>query len=324
MDYAIIITLGPGSRSTQQWEEMLRAGATAFRLNTSHLQIDQVNQWIEKIGDFRRKTGGGFSLILDLQASKWRLGQLQPIELEVGTKVELVYAEQTLQPGALPVPHMDFFKAAPTSKGKITINDAKIILQIEQVDGEIVKTCVIQGGQALSNKGISLLGTNFRIEGLNPKDRIIYEETVGKTWIRYAVSYVRDSSEMGSYGALLGGAHRLIAKLERRPAIEDVVGIAQNAGELWVCRGDLGAEIGLRGMAEAVADVTKQIGAIRKPVMMAGQVLEHMTDHSQPTRSEVCYLHDCLVQGYAGFVLSDETAIGKFPVDASRAAALFC
>jgi pyruvate kinase len=95
------------------------------------------------------------------------------------------------------------------------------------------------------------------------------------------------------------------------------------SNELWVCRGDLGAELGLRDMAAAVQRFTQTVGDLPAPVLMAGQTLEHMTRQPTPTRSEVCYLYDTLLAGYRGVVLSDETAIGHYPVESCRAAALF-
>ena len=99
--------------------------------------------------------------------------------------------------------------------------------------------------------------------------------------------------------------------------------IAAVANELWVCRGDLGAELGLREMAVAVQRFTQMLGDLSVPVLMAGQVLEHMTQQPTPTRSEVCYLYDTLLAGYRGVVLSDEAAIGRYPVASCRAAAMF-
>ncbi len=99
--------------------------------------------------------------------------------------------------------------------------------------------------------------------------------------------------------------------------------IAAVADELWLCRGDLGAELGLRPMAEAVQRFSDSIGDLPIPALLAGQVLEHMVEHPAPTRSEVCDLYEALLKGYRGFVLSDEAAIGRYPIESCRIAALF-
>lgn len=143
------------------------------------------------------------------------------------------------------------------------------------------------------------------------------------TGVRYALSYVKDAAEMANYRRVLGESSHLIAKLERATALEDADGIAKMADELWLCRGDLGAEMGSRAMAEAVHAFSKKVASLPVPVLLAGQVLEHMTESLPPTRSELCYLYDALKAGFRGVVLSDETAIGRYPVEACRTAALF-
>jgi pyruvate kinase len=99
--------------------------------------------------------------------------------------------------------------------------------------------------------------------------------------------------------------------------------IAEAADALWLCRGDLGAEVGVKAMAEAVYRLSAGVQAMPVPVLLAGQVFEHMTEHRTPTRSEVCVVYDALMKGYRGVVLSDETAIGRDPVESCRMAALF-
>jgi pyruvate kinase len=134
---------------------------------------------------------------------------------------------------------------------------------------------------------------------------------------------VRDATEMANFKSLAGNSKYLIAKLERQTAVEQAHNIAEHSDELWLCRGDLGAELGLISMASSVYHFSKTVRNLRVPVMMAGQVLEHMTVEATPTRSEICYFHDALQKGYQGVVLSDETAVGQFPVECCRAAALF-
>ncbi len=141
--------------------------------------------------------------------------------------------------------------------------------------------------------------------------------------MRYAISYVRDGQEMQRYRQDFGAGAHLAAKLERRPALDDAASIALNTDSLWLCRGDLGAELGLREMAQAVREFSRSLAALPLPVILAGQVLEHMTASETPTRSEVCYLHDAILAGYRGLVLSDETAIGCHPQASVRAAAMF-
>jgi pyruvate kinase len=323
MRYEIVATLGPSSASPAIWQAMIAAGATAFRLNTSHLSLDQLAVWLRIIRDFRTGNSPRIPLVLDLQGSKWRLGEFPDRDLQPGEQLELVFSEQAFDHGVLPVPHADFFRAAPHSNGEIILNDAKSRLEVLTAHPASLTARVVVGGKITAHKGITFDETQFRVETISEKDSQILKMAPRDELTRFAVSYVRDASEMEKYRKSLGSSAYLIAKLERRPAMVDARNIAGCCDELWVCRGDLGAELGLQGMAEAVAAFTALLAGLPVPALMAGQVLEHMTAHPTPTRSEVCYLRDVLAQGYRGFVLSDEAAIGQYPVESCRTAALF-
>ena len=313
----IVATLGPASADPATWLAMAAAGATAFRLNTSHMSPDEIDAWLQRL---RACAGGGeppLPVVLDLQGSKWRLGQFAPAMLDEGARVELVHADTSSRPGVYPVPHADFFEAAPASGGEIVLNDAKLLLAVVSADGASIRARVVRGGPIAPAKGITLTGCASRRERLTDKDRAIAERTRALPGVRYAVSYVRDAAEMAVYRAQLGAGAHLAAKLERATAITDAAAIAGHCDELWLCRGDLGAELGLAGMARASHEIARKAARLPKPMLLAGQVLEHMTAAPEPTRSEVCCMHDALTAGFAGFVLSDETAIGLHPVEAS-------
>jgi pyruvate kinase len=325
MNYDVIATLGPSTSTARLWQELLEAGATAFRLNTSHLTLDNLDCWMERIEQFQQDQPVFVPLYLDLQGSKWRLGQFSSFILEPGSSVDLVLAETCSRANCLPVPHRDFFQAAQDSGNEISLNDARVRLELLEVNHahEWMRARVVLGGEIAPRKGITFLDSSFRLESTSPKDRAICERTRRLGYVRYAVSYVRDGQEMLRYRQDLGEGVHLAAKLERRPALDDALQIARSADSVWLCRGDLGAELGLREMAAAVREFSRSIPALPVPAILAGQVLEHLTELETPTRSEICYLHDALETGYRGVVLSDETAIGRYPQAAVRTAALF-
>ncbi len=323
MNYDIVATLGPSSNAPDIWQGMLEAGATAFRLNTSHLSLAQLQGWRDRLTPFLSRLNPIPPLVLDLQGSKWRLGDFPTRTLEPGEPIELVYAPTTDRANALPVPHADFFQAAPLSSAEIILNDAKIKLAREAIGPQVIHATVIVGGEISARKGITFAASNYRQERLSDKDRAILDRTRQLPFVRYAISYIRDAQEMQKYRTHFGDAAYLIAKLERQSAMDEALQIAEVADEVWLCRGDLGAELGLRAMAEAAWRFSNSIGDLPIPALLAGQVLEHMVDHPAPTRSEVGTLYEALIKGYHGFVLSDEAAIGQHPIESCRTAALF-
>lgn len=322
MDYQIVATLGPASMDPQLWQQMISAGVTVFRYNTSHGGLPQIDDFVDRFRAFNRRLKRPVPLVLDLQGSKWRLGTFTAFELLPGDKIELVYTHVTSHPATLPVPHRDFFRAASSSSKEVTLNDAKITLQVKSIEHERLIARVKTGGHIEPRKGITFRASDFRNEVLSEKDQTLVERHID-SFISFAISYVKDHEEMKHYRALIGSDRYLIGKLERQPAIDDTKQIAKFCNELWLCRGDLGAELGLITMAETVHVFSRGIAKLSRPVMMAGQVLEHMTQHPGTTRSEMCHLYDLLQIGYHGIVLSDETAIGKFPVQACKFAAMF-
>jgi len=324
MEYGITATLGPGSNKAATWQEMLAAGATAFRLNTSHLTLAQLGPWLEAYAAFSTPLKTRPALVLDLQGSKWRLGRFSAADLRAGQIIDLVNAAESDQAQSLPVPHADFFEAAQTAGDEIVLNDARVRLKVEQRGLTALRCVVTLGGRISSNKGITFVQSSFRKEALSEKDKQIFEETRHFSFVQYAVSYIKDADEMARYRKLMGRQVYLVAKLERAGAVlDDSARIARLADEMWLCRGDLGAEMGMRGMARAALEFSRKVERCRVPVYLAGQVLEHMSEQPTPTRSEICYIYEALVRGYRGLVLSDETAVGRFPVESCRAAALF-
>ncbi len=323
MDYEIVATLGPASTNADMWQAMVKAGISGFRLNSSHLSEEEVAQKTDLLLESFTGMPKAPYIVIDLQGSKWRLGKFQPFNLAEQSLITLKFGGTAGENNVLPVPHEDFFKAAQKSDGFIVLNDAKNVLKIESINDSVISARVIKGGEITSNKGITLRDTKYRVENPNAKDLLIYQRTRNIPEVRYAISYIKDAEEMHRYRDWFGSEQHLIAKIERSEALDDLAKVDRLCNEMWICRGDLGAEIGLNRLAFAVQTVTKKIREFTHPVLMAGQVLEHMTAFDIPTRSEVCHLLDLLTAGYKGFVLSDETAIGKYPLDACEAAALF-
>ena len=321
MEYDLIATLGPASSAPRLWQEMLLAGVTGFRLNTAHLGVYDFEVRNHSLEPFIKRHG--MCCYLDLQGSKWRLGEFPTFTLEEGQVIELVLTNAPESNGVLPTPHGDFFTAAAHSDGVIVLNDGKVNLQAEKIGTNRLQARVTRGGEISSNKGLTVPNSLFRSETLGEKDRQIIQLTLGRPEIRYAISFIKDATEMARYRELIGPDAYLAAKLERGTALEDVVGISGYANSVWLCRGDLGAELGLRSMAEAVYSLLKCTRELPVPLYLAGQVFEHLTHHPTPTRAEVCNLYEALQQGVAGCVLSDETAIGRDPLEACRVAALW-
>lgn len=333
MHYRIIATLGPATAKPGTWRALLAAGTTTFRLNTSHLSVDDTVRWLDTLDVALENERP--EVVLDLQGSKWRIGDIAPQELRRDEEVVLVRSAPSAEDAVdrvfgggseatfIPIPHADLFSAVPASEGILRLNDSKVELSVLNVSDESIRCVVTRGGPISSRKGVSVPGSQARREGLLPKDEQIVAATTGRRRIAYALSYLRDATEMRLLGRNLSDASRVIAKIERPEALAEAVDISHHCDAVWLCRGDLGAEVGGPAMARGVHEFTKTLPQMACPTILAGQVLEHMTHAAEPTRTEMCHLYDILTAGYAGIVLSDETAVGAYPIQSCRVAASY-
>lgn len=303
----LVVTLGP--KSFELARELRQAGATRFRLNLSHMSPSEAKARVERLLEL----DPAFPLTLDLQGNKIRLGDFAARELAAGEELRFVLGQRSTT-DQIPIPHPELFAAVRPGEELGCHDDQVTFLLLETGPTELRARCV-RPGRLEPRKGCNRRLHPLDPEALSPSDRRFLELMPRTPALGYAFSFVRDGSEKSWVQAVIPGV-TLVLKLERAEALSRVRSLAELGSELWLCRGDLGAQLGLHEMARAVAELRPS--ELPVPVLMAGQVLEHLTQHSTPTRSEICHVHDILTRGYAGIVLSDETAIGLDPLGATE------
>lgn len=303
----LVATLGPSSFELAA--EMASAGATAFRLNASHLGPSALATALERV----RRACPTAPVIVDLQGAKMRLGWIAPREIAAGEHLCLSLDGQR---GDL-LPHPELYRQ--TAAGDIlSVDDGRLRLRVVEAESSWLEAEALTRGWLAPRKGVNVEQHPIRLDGLADTDVGALAAADGGGVRAYAFSFMATGEEAAWVRARVPGA-LVIGKVERDEAVAALQSIASRTDAVWICRGDLGAQLGAARLARAVAAVEPR--ACPAPVLMAGQVLQHLVDHDEPTRSEVCHLHDLLARGYAGIVLSDETAIGRHPIAAVRAAA---
>jgi pyruvate kinase len=299
----LVATLGPASFGR---EAALRdAGATGLRLNASHMLPAEVARRAE----VALRAAPELACVVDLQGAKMRLGDFEPREVCEG---ELLTFGLSATGEAIPLPHPELFVAVEPGE-ELTIDDGKLTVTVEGVSPTRMSVRACGCARLRPRKGINRPRHPVEPAALCAADKAVLEACGDLAGIDYAMSFVRDGREAGWLRP-----RRVILKIEREEAIRTLATTSAMGDEVWICRGDLGAQLGLAPMAKAVHDLDRQRIAV--PVLLAGQVLEHLTYHAEPTRSEVCHLYDVLARGFDGIVLSDETAIGVDPENAVRRA----
>jgi len=305
----LVATIGPASASIVV--DLLEAGADIFRLNTSHMVFDAVVEQFERT----RAADPEVPIVLDLQGAKLRLGWFEPREIRRGerTRFELSVTSQ----GGIPLPHPELF-AGVAPGDTITADDGRFHFAVRETGSDWCLTDALVGGVLGPRKGVNVSEHPVALEDLTPADGRICDWASRLGQVGLACSFMTDGRESVWIRRRAPRA-RVVGKVERREAVDHIHSLEASVDEVWVCRGDLGAQLGAVELARWVA--VHRPPPSGPPVFMAGQVLEHLTQHLEPTRSEVCHLHDIVSRGYAGIVLSDETAIGRQPALAVRTAA---
>lgn len=303
----LVATLGPAS--FDRVADLAAAGATSFRLNASHLGPDELRAALRTV----RLACPAAPVIVDLQGAKMRIGARAPFAVAPGEIVRL-----SVRPDAdIHVPHPELF--AQTRPGDtLGLDDGRLRFEVVRVAAEHLEARAIAGGLVRPHKGLNVEQHPVRLGGLTGRDLAACSVAAEDGASALAFSFMLDGTEAAWLRAAAPG-RAIAGKIERAEAVSRLNDIAARVDALWICRGDLGAQIGPAALARFVAGFDP--ARLPVPVLMAGQVLEHLTGHPEPTRSEVCHLYDLLARGYAGVVLSDETAIGRDPVHAVTTAA---
>jgi pyruvate kinase len=291
-------------------QALARAGATAFRLNASHLDPAELAGALTRVS----QACPGIPVVVDLQGAKMRVETRGPRAVPEGDLLRL--AEGPV--GDVQVPHAEFFRQVKPGD-TLSIDDGRLRMVVESVDEGTALVRALNAGHLLHRKGINVEQHPVRLEGLPRRDREACRAAAARGVSAFAFSFMIDGTEAAWVREEVPGC-TVIGKIERHEATGRLPEIAHEAGAIWIRRGDLGAQLGPAGLARAVAAVDPTPFPV--PVLIAGQVLEHLTAHAEPTRSEVCHLYDLVARGFAGIVLSDETAVGRDPVHATSMAAL--
>jgi pyruvate kinase len=310
----LVVTIGPASEALIP--DLATSGATAFRLNASHLDSAGLDSALTRVLECCPEA----PIVVDLQGAKMRLDLRAPLDV----RAEQVIRFSLSDDGDVRVPHAELFSQAGIGD-TLSLDDGRVRFDVLRVRPDALEARALNVGRLLPRKGINVEQHPVLLQGLTERDLAACRVAARHGVSTVACSFMTDGREAAWLRAALPGCH-VIGKVERLEAVTHLADLAARVDAVWICRGDLGAQLGLPALARSVAALEPTRYAV--PVLMAGQVLEHLTDHPDATRSEVCHLFDLVVRGFAGIVLSDETAIGRDPVHAvstaARLLASFC
>ena len=314
----IVATLGPAWDNPPQMTALLDAGVNVVRINASHGTPEIRAQWIHQLRGILQSRREAVALLLDLQGPRIRIGNLrETIRLEPGQRV--VFApEEDAQPGELPTTYDDLARDVRIG-ARILLDDGLIALEVRGVQERRVEAVVHYGGELKSHKGMNLPGIEVSAPALTEKD-IEDVQHAGSLGVDYiALSFVRRPEDIEQLRGLAPRGVKLVAKIEKDTAIKNLCGILDASDAIMVARGDLGVELPFEEVPLIQKQIIREAGLHGKPVITATQMLESMVHAPRPTRAETSDVANAILDGTDAVMLSAETAVGEYPLEAVQA-----
>jgi pyruvate kinase len=316
----IVATIGPATSNHDTVRALVRAGMDAARLNMSHGTHEDHTAAAELVRGVQEELGRPLALIADLQGPKLRIGSLPEVRLLHKGEQIVVTGDANARNGELPIAPAVVSEVLQPGHD-VLIDDGLVRLRVDELVEGGASCTVLVGGPVSSHKGVNLPGAPIPIPSLTEKDMVDLELALQLGVDYVALSFVRAAADVRDLQAIIrerGSSARVIAKIEKAEAVDALDEVLEESDALMVARGDLGVEIG----GVAVPLLQKQI-ILRcleagKPVITATQMLESMVSHAEPTRAEASDVANAILDGTSAIMLSAETAVGAFPVEAVR------
>ncbi|MEW6424041.1 MAG: pyruvate kinase [Bacillota bacterium] len=315
----IVCTIGPASDSVDILVKMMHAGMNVARLNFSHGTYEEHARRIDLIREAAARAGKNIALLLDTKGPEVRLGVLEePVMLKAGQKVILAAGKERGNAVRLPV----LFKDLPRQVvpgNTILIADGLIELKVISVRGDEIECEVIHGGEVTSHKGVNVPDAALDLPAVTEQDREDIFFGIERNVDILAVSFVRRAADVLAVRQILaeaGAGLDVVAKIESREGVNNLDEIIAVADGVMVARGDLGVGIPVEEVPLVQKMIIKKCNHAGKPVITATQMLESMIHNPRPSRAEASDVANAILDGTDAVMLSGETAIGKYPVEA--------
>lgn len=311
--------MGPASAQKKVLKEMIVKGVNVCRLNFSHGSHDDHKKTVDLIREIDQELETNTAILADLQGPKIRVGEManNGVEIKNGDTFTFTTNEIVGNEFEAYLSYSEF--PNDVEKGeKILLDDGKLLLEVLETNNkDSVKTKVLHGGILSSNKGVNLPNTRVSLPCLTDKDLkdLEYALTLNVDWIGLSfVRSARDIIELRHIISTKNSNAKIIAKIEKPEAVQDIVEIVKETDAIMVARGDLGVEIPMQNVPLLQKEIVKTCLAHAKPVIIATQMMESMISNVSPTRAEVNDVANAVMDGADAVMLSGETSVGKFPI----------
>jgi len=315
----IVATMGPSSMQKDVLKEMILDGLNVCRLNFSHGSHDDHLKTIEVIRELNDELGLNVSILADLQGPKIRTHEMEndSVELNPGHELLLVVDKVIGTSEKISINYNKLPREVKAGE-RILLDDGKIVLEVISTDfSKEIRTKIINGGILSSNKGINFPNTQISLPSLTEKDRLDLEFAIKNRVDWIGLSFVRSAQDIVDLKLIITenkSNTRVIAKIEKPEAVNDIDNILNEADGLMVARGDLGVEIPYQQVPLIQKMLIQKAIRVAKPIIVATQMMESMITNLTPTRAEVNDVANAVLDGADAVMLSGETSVGQYPV----------
>jgi pyruvate kinase len=313
----IVATLGPASGTAKEIAALFEAGVDVFRLNFSHGEREEHKARIAAIRALERHVERPIAIMADLQGPKLRLGKFAKgkVALKLGQKFRLDLDQAPGDAKRAPLPHPEIF--AVLDRGtEILLDDGRVRLEVEKHGKDFADTKVMAGTELSDRKGVNLPGAVLPMSALTAKDRsdLSFALDHGADWI--ALSFVQGPDDVAEARKLVAGRAGVLVKMEKPSAVKRLQEIVDLTDAVMVARGDLGVEMPPEDVPPVQKEIVQACRRAGKPVVVATQMLESMVNAPVPTRAEASDVATAIYEGADAVMLSAETAVGSYPLEA--------
>lgn len=314
----IVATIGPATESAEMLDALVESGIDVARLNSSHSSVADLALRCEAVRQAANRAGRHVAVMLDLGGPKLRLGDIaEGTELVAGARFTLSATECRGDATRACVSHACILTDAKPGD-RVLLDDGRIELLVLESNGELV-TEVVVGGPISSHKGVNVPGVRLSVDVITDGDREALAWGLGSCVDFVAQSFVRDAADVRELRALMGESKvALVAKIEKREACEHLAEIISAADAVMVARGDLGVETSVEEVPALQRRTVRLARDAGKPVIVATEMLDSMRERPRPTRAEASDVATAIFQRADAVMLSAETAIGRYPLEAVR------
>lgn len=316
----IVATIGPATESPEKLDALMRAGLNVCRLNMSHGDHKEHSLRVRTIREQSKKSGIRVAILQDLSGPKIRIGdfETETITLVPGSSFTLTTKKIVGNENKVSVSYPKLPKEV--KKGMyIMLNDGRQKLEVVKVDGDEIKTKIIIGGNIKGRRGVNVPGAYLSLSSITDKDREDILFGIKSNVDMMALSFVRTPEDILTLREILKKGKKniaIISKIETQEAVDNIDEIVRLSDGVMVARGDLAIEIGAEHVPVVQKMIIKKCNDLGVPVIVATQMLESMINSPVPTRAEVSDIANSIFDGTDAIMLSEETTLGKYPVEA--------